>query len=126
MEEVRVKQVLRETWCHHQPFTTLAFADFLGVVASAKNMLTRYQKGTMSCSEGVLVNAVVVIANAVGGDTSLVFTTPELNEAQYPVIRSILHALGLPYVAGPLDERFTTYLNGVVLATRQPRLTSIT
>lgn len=118
-EEIRVKQVLRETYCRHQPFTTLAFADFLGVVASAKNMLTRYQKGTMACGEAVLVNAIVTLANAVGGDTTVIFTTPELNELQYPVVRSILHFLGLPYEAGPLDERFTAYLNGVAAGVRR-------
>ena len=113
--------MLRNTYRRHQPYSAIAFADFLSTVASAKNMLTRNQKGTLACGEAVLVNAVVIISNAVGVDTDCVFTTPAINHSQYPVVRSILHHLGLPYTAGPLCPVFTAYFYALAAATKFPR-----
>lgn len=120
-EEVRVNEVLREVYTRHQVFTTIAYAEFLGTIASAKNMLTRYAKGTMAAPEGALVNALVVLANVVGPDVSEIFTTPCLNEEHYPVVRSVLHFLGLPYEAGRRDSHFTSYLATLRNTERFPR-----
>jgi len=109
-EDIRVNQVLREMYGRHRIFSTIAFAEFLSTIASAKNMLTRNQKGTMACGEAALLNSFVILANVVGTEVSDIFTTPSLNEAQYPVVRSILHFLGLPYEAGPRCEKMTSYL----------------
>lgn len=99
-----VKDQFRDIFTKHRPYNALAFSEFMSVVMSTKNMLTRFSKGTLSCNEGMLVNNIVILSNTIGKDTTLIFETPAIVETHYSVVRAILHHLGLPYSAGPLDE----------------------
>lgn len=105
-----VKDQFRDIFTRHQRYNALAFSEFMSVVMSTKNMLTRYTKGTLSCHEGMLINNIVIISNTIGRDTTLIFETPAIVEAHYSVVRAILHHLGLPYSAGPLDESMKSTL----------------
>lgn len=106
-----VKEQFRELFAAHRPYNALAFSEFMSVIMSTKNMLTRYAKGSMSCDEGVLVNNIVIISNTVGRDTAFIFETPAIVEDHYKVVRAILHHLRLPYAPGPIDESMKSTLN---------------
>ena len=105
-----VKERLREVYTRSREYNAFSFNEFLGIVASAKNMVTRYTKGTLSAGEGPLVNSIVVLANTLGPDTSKVFEIPVITEPHYSIIRSILHHMGLPYEQGPLDQDMSDFL----------------
>lgn len=99
-----VKDQFKDIFCRHRPYNAYAFIEFMSVVMSTKNMITRYTKGTLSCNEGMLINNLVIISNTIGKDTTLIFETPAIVETHYSVVRAILHHLGLPYSAGPLCD----------------------
>jgi hypothetical protein len=109
-ENPSVKAKFREIYERHNVYNALAFGEFMSVIMSTKNMVTRYSKGTMSCSEGVLVNNIVVLSNTVGVDTCEIFETPTIVEQQYCIVRAILHHLGLPYSGGPLSPQMRVCL----------------
>ena len=105
-----VKGKFREIYSRHQTYNAFSFNEFLSEVTSAKNLLTRYVKGTLGIGEGGLINTIVCIANAVGPDSCQIFETPLIVEKQYSVIRAILHHMGLPYSPGQLHPGMNAYL----------------
>ena len=105
-----VKERLREVYTRSREYNAFSFNEFLGIVASAKNMVTRYTKGTLSSGEGPLVNSIVVLANTLGPDTCKAFEIPVITEPHYSIIRAVLHHMGLPYEQGPLDQDMSDFL----------------
>lgn len=105
-----VKEQFRDVFVRHRPYNAFAFSEFMSVVMSTKNMLTRYTKGTLSCPEGMLVNNIVIISNTIGKDTTVIFETPAVVETHYTVVRAILHHLGLPYSEGEKDKMMAASL----------------